>query len=380
MYKMDGYKRTYCEIDLDAIRHNVIEAKKKADGAMLMAVIKADGYGHGALQIGHYIKDVADYFATATIEEAIELRESGLDNPILILGYNSPSLFEKNLEYDVDQTIYSYEDARAMSEAAVKLGKTGKIHLALDTGMTRIGLSPDEEGLELAKKISGLPGLEMTGLFTHFSCADMTDKTYTFEQMERYDRFSDMLEKEKIRIKYRHICNSAAIMEFDHHRYDMVRSGIINYGLYPSDKVDQSTLKLIPALAWKAHVVHVNEPAQGMGVSYGATYRVDGPMRLATVSIGYADGYSRQLSNRGWVLIHGQKAPICGRVCMDQMMVDVTHIPDVKVEDVVTLIGSDGEERISVEEMAELAGSFNYEFVCDIGQRVPRIFKGVNLK
>lgn len=375
---MNEYLRTYCEIDLDAIRSNIINAKKKAGGAMLAAVIKADGYGHGAPEIGHYVADVADYFAVATIDEAIQLRKNDLKHPILILGYNSPSLYDKNLDYDIDQTIYTYEMAKAMSDLAVKRGKTGKVHIALDTGMTRIGISADEEGVALVKKMAALPGIELTGLFTHLSCADMADQSYTKEQMARYDSFVRRLEQEGISIRIRHICNSAGIMEFDDHRYDMVRSGITNYGLYPSDEVHYENLALTPALTWRSHVVQVMEPEMGRGVSYGATYKVDHPVRLATVSIGYADGYPRSLSNKGWVLIHGKKAPIRGRVCMDQMMVEITDIPDVRIEDPVTLIGTDGDARISVEEMAALAGSFNYEFVCDISKRVKRVFKGTH--
>lgn len=372
---MENYLRTYCEINLDAILQNILNIRKKVGNQVkLMAVIKADGYGHGAKEIGHYIKDEVDFFGVATIEEAVEIRKSGLDLPILILGYNSPSLYHLNLEYDVDQTIYSYETAEKMSETAVAMGKTSRIHIALDTGMTRIGISPDEKGLRLVKQIQALPGIKIEGLFTHFSCADMTDKGYTFDQMERYDFFVRLLEENQIEIPTKHICNSAGIMEFDHHRYDMVRSGIITYGLYPSDEVDMSTLALTPALSWKSHVVNIMEPEINRGISYGATYVTDHPCRIATVSIGYADGYPRSLSNKGWVLIHGQKAPIVGRVCMDQMMVDITDIPDVEIEDIVTLIGTDGTERISVEELADLAGSFNYEFVCDIGQRVPRVY------
>ena len=372
---MENYLRTYCEINLDAILQNILNIRKNVGNQVkLMAVIKADGYGHGAKEIGHYIKDEVDFFGVATIEEAVEIRKSGLDLPILILGYNSPSLYHLNLEYDVDQTIYSYETAEKMSETAVAMGKTARIHIALDTGMTRIGISPDEKGLRLVKQIQALPGIKIEGLFTHFSCADMTDKEYTFDQMERYDFFVRLLEENQIEIPTKHICNSAGIMEFDHHRYDMVRSGIITYGLYPSDEVDMSTLALTPALSWKSHVVNIMEPEINRGISYGATYVTDHPCRIATVSIGYADGYPRSLSNKGWVLIHGQKAPIVGRVCMDQMMVDITDIPDVEIEDIVTLIGTDGTERISVEELADLAGSFNYEFVCDIGQRVPRVY------
>lgn len=370
---MSEYLRTWCDVDLDAVRQNMINIRKKAgDGVKVMAVIKADGYGHGAVPIGHYIEDITDYFGVATIEEAVELRQSELTLPVLVLGYNSPSLYELNLRYDVDQTIYSLETARLMSATAVRCGKTAKIHIALDTGMTRIGLSPDEKGLEIVKEMASLPGLKLEGLFTHFSCADMKNKAYTFEQMKRYDRFVEMLEEAGIDIPFKHICNSAGIMEFDHHRYDMVRAGIILYGLQPSDEVDQSSVDLTPALAWRSRVVNIMEPEMNRGISYGATYVTDHPCRIATVSIGYADGYPRSLSNRGWVLIHGQKAPILGRVCMDQMMVDITKISDVKIEDVVTLAGEDRKERISVEEISELAGSFNYEFVCDISKRVPR--------
>ncbi|MBQ9157039.1 MAG: alanine racemase [Eubacterium sp.] len=370
---MGEYLRTWCDIDLGAIRSNMVNIRRKAgEGTRVMAVIKADGYGHGAVPIGHYIEDIADYFGVAAIEEGVELRLSGITKPILVLGYNSPSLYSLNLRYDVDQTIYSLETARAMSEAAVREGKTARIHIALDTGMTRIGLSPDDRGLEIVREIAALPGLRLQGLFTHFSCADMTNKAYTYEQMKRYDHFVDLLDEAGIEIPDKHICNSAGIMEFDHHRYDMVRAGIILYGLLPSDEVDEKAIELTPALSWRSHVVNVMEPELNRGISYGATYVTDHPIRVATVSIGYADGYPRSLSNKGWVLIHGQKAPILGRVCMDQMMVDITDIPDVQVEDVVTLTGYDGEERISAEEISELAGSFNYEFVCDISKRVPR--------
>ena len=329
---MEEYLRTYCEIDLKAIRENYINIKKKTgDNAMTMAVIKADGYGHGAVEVAHYLNDIADYFGVATIDEGVELRKAGLKQPILLLGYNSPSLYYKNLEYGVDQTIYCYDTAKAMSEAAVKAEKTARIHIALDTGMTRIGLSPDEKGLAIVKQIAELPNIKIEGLFTHLSCADMTDKAYTESQMERYDHFVQLLDEAGIEIPVKHICNSAAIMEYEDHRYDMARAGIILYGMYPSDEVDFSNLDLTPAMSWYSHVVNIMEPEMERGVSYGATYIVEHPCRLATVSVGYADGYARSLSNKGWVLIHGQKAPIVGRVCMDQMMVDITDIPDVKL-------------------------------------------------
>jgi len=292
----------------------------------------------------------------------------------LLLGYNSPSLYYKNLEYGVDQTIYCYDTAKAMSEAAVKSGKTARIHIALDTGMTRIGLSPDEKGLAIVEQIANLPNIKIEGLFTHLSCADMTDKTYTESQMKRYDYFVELLDKAGIEIPVKHICNSAAIMEYDDHRYDMARAGIILYGMYPSDEVDFSNLELIPAMSWYSHVVNIMEPEMERGVSYGATYVVDHPCRLATVSVGYADGYPRALSSKGRVLIRGQYAPIIGRICMDQFMVDVTDIEGISVMDEVTLVGHDGNKMLTVEEVANLAGSFNYEFVCGIGKRVPRVY------
>ncbi|MBR0410733.1 MAG: alanine racemase [Eubacterium sp.] len=370
---MGEYLRTWCDVDLKAIRQNMQNIRQKAgEGIKVMAVIKADGYGHGAIPIAHHIEDITDYFGVATIEEAVELRRSQITLPILVLGYNSPSLYDLNLRYDVDQTIYSLETAREMSKAARRAGKTAAIHIALDTGMTRIGLSPDKKGLEIVKEIADLPGIKLQGLFTHFSCADMTNKAYTFEQMKRYDHFVDLLSRENIEIPVKHICNSAGIMEFDHHRYDMVRAGIILYGLLPSDEVDVNSIALEPALAWRSRVVNIMEPELNRGISYGATYVTDHPCRVATVSIGYADGYPRSLSGKGMVLIRGRRAPILGRVCMDQMMVDITGIPDVEMEDIVTLAGTDGDERISVEEISGLAGSFNYEFVCDISKRVPR--------
>lgn len=371
---MKEYRRTYCEISLDAIYQNMKNIKEKAGDTMVMAVIKADGYGHGAVEIGHYIDELADYYGVATIEEGITLRESGLQKPMLILGYTSPSQTALNVKYQIEQAVYSYETAQAMSNEAVAAGGKCMIHMAVDTGMTRIGISPDENGLEIIKKIKELPNIEIKGMFTHFSCADMTDQSYTMAQMERYDHLVELLDQAGIEIPVKHICNSAGIMEFDHHRYDMVRAGIILYGLYPSEEVHKENLALTPALSWRSHVVNIMEPEMGRGISYGATYLVDHPCKIATISIGYADGYPRSLSNKGWVLIRGQKAPIVGRVCMDQMMVDITDIPDVALEDVVTLVGNDGNERISVEEIADLSGSFNYEFTCDISKRVPRIY------
>lgn len=375
---MNKELRTYVTIDLDAIAANIGEVRKKiASDVKLMAVIKTDGYGHGAVEIGRYLEKDVDYYAVASVDEAVELRQAGLQLPILILGYTMHAQYPLLAEYDITQTIYSLEDAVLLSEAAMKAEKTVKVHIAVDTGMGRIGVMPDASGAAIVKGISELSGVEIEGMFTHFSTADETDKSYTRLQMQRYDSFVEQLEQEGIVIPLKHICNSAGIMEFDHHRYQMVRSGIITYGLYPSEEVVKENLELKPALEWKAHVVHVKKVAPGAGISYGKTFVTEKPETvIATVNVGYGDGYPRNLSNKGRVLIHGQSVPIVGRVCMDQFMVDVTDVENVQPEDVVTLIGFDGAEHISVEEAAGLAGTFNYEFVCGISKRVPRIFKG----
>lgn len=374
---MNRYLRCYAEISLEAIGHNIREVKKRLpEGVKLLGVVKANAYGHGAVPVASYLENQVDYFATATIEEAVELRENGISAPILILGYVSPSQYGDLVEYDITQTIDSYAQALALEKEAARQNRKAKAHLAVDTGMTRIGFQVTEHDADKAAKIADLPHIELEGMFTHFSCADQEDKTYCSMQMEKYDKMTALLAERGVTIPLRHICNSAGIMEFDDHRFEMVRSGIITYGIYPSEEVKKERLDLIPALSWKSHVIHVKEVGPGIGVSYGATYVTEKPMtRIATVSAGYADGYPRALSNQGCVLIHGKKAPIIGRICMDQMMVDVTDIPDVQVEDVVTLVGTDGDETITIEEIANPAARFDYEMLCDISSRVTRVYK-----
>ena len=374
---MNRYLRCYAEISLEAIGHNIREVKKRLpEGVKLLGVVKANAYGHGAVPVASYLENQVDYFATATIEEAVELRENGISAPILILGYVSPSQYGDLVEYDITQTIDSYAQALALEKEAARQNRKAKAHLAVDTGMTRIGFQVTEHDADEAAKIADLPHIELEGMFTHFSCADQEDKTYCSMQMEKYDKMTALLAERGVTIPLRHICNSAGIMEFDDHRFEMVRSGIITYGIYPSEEVKKERLDLIPALSWKSHVIHVKEVGPGIGVSYGATYVTEKPMtRIATVSAGYADGYPRALSNQGCVLIHGKKAPIIGRICMDQMMVDVTDIPDVQVEDVVTLVGTDGDETITIEEIANPAERFDYEMLCDISSRVTRVYK-----
>ena len=374
---MNRYLRCYAEISLEAIGHNIREVKKRLpEGVKLLGVVKANAYGHGAVPVASYLENQVDYFATATIEESFDLRQNCISSPILILGYVSPSQYGDLVEYDITQTIDSYAQALALEKEAARQNRKAKAHLAVDTGMTRIGFQVTEHDADEAAKIADLPHIELEGMFTHFSCADQEDKTYCSMQMEKYDKMTALLAERGVTIPLRHICNSAGIMEFDDHRFEMVRSGIITYGIYPSEEVKKERLDLIPALSWKSHVIHVKEVGPGIGVSYGATYVTEKPMtRIATVSAGYADGYPRALSNQGCVLIHGKKAPIIGRICMDQMMVDVTDIPDVQVEDVVTLVGTDGDETITIEEIANPAARFDYEMLCDISSRVTRVYK-----
>lgn len=367
--------RSYVRIDIPAVIHNMNEVKKRvAPDVKVMAVIKADAYGHGAVEVGTALRNTADCFGVATIEEAVELRTAGLQLPILILGYTMHAKYADVVARDVTQTIYNYEDARLLSAEARRQGKTARVHAALDTGMTRIGFPAVADSVPELQRIAALDNICLEGLFTHMSCADSADKAYAKKQMKRFDDFLELLAAEGPEIPVKHICNSAGIMEFDDHRYNMVRAGIVLYGLYPSEEVAKERLDLRPALSWYAHVTHVKITPAGEGVSYGATYVTERPTKIATIGLGYADGYSRALSNKGYVLIRGKCAPIIGRVCMDQFMVDVSEIDGVSVEDVVTLVGADGERRISVEEIAALSGSFNYEFVCDIGKRVPRVY------
>lgn len=375
---MYGYQRCYAEISLQAIGHNIDEAKKHiAPEVKLLAVVKADAYGHGAVAVGKYLETTAkaDYFGVATLEEAIELRQGGISHPILVLGYTSPSQYEDVVRHGITQTIYSLDTAQKLDNMAARLHMKAAVHIALDTGMTRIGFQCETSDADVIAEISRLPNLELEGVYTHFACADQEDKTYCAMQLDKYESMMDMLTDRGVMIPVKHVCNSAGIMELENYRFNLVRCGIITYGIYPSEEVQKEKFNLKPALQWKTHVIHVKDVKAGVGVSYGATYVTHKPTtRIATVSVGYADGYPRALSSKGRVLIRGQYAPILGRVCMDQMMVDVTDIPDVRVEDTVTLVGTDGDENISIEEIADPSARFNYEMLCNISSRVPRIY------
>ena len=373
---MQDYFRCYAVVSLSAIVDNLKNVRGKLpEGTSLMAVLKADAYGHGADVVGKHIEKYIDAAGVASVEEGIGLRKAGLSVPVLVLGYSSPRQFGELLEYSITPTIFEYDDAVKYSKESVKRGVTGKMNIAVDTGMTRVGFRVNEGSADLVKKISKLPNITIEGMFTHLSCADTYDDSYSEKQFVEFEKMVGLLEERNVDIPVKHMCNSAGIMKYDSRYYNCVRCGIATYGLYPSEEVDKNLLKLTPALEWKAHVIHISEVEAGRGVSYGATYVTHRDVtRIATLSVGYADGYPRALSSKGVVLINGKRVPVIGRVCMDQIMVDITEAGEVNIEDTATLIGHDGDEFISVEEVAEAAGSFNYELVCQIGKRVKRIY------
>ena len=372
---MQEYMRVRADVDLDAIHHNLSLAKSVINkDTQLMAVIKADGYGHGANQIAKYCDDVIDRYAVAIPEEGIDLRKAGFTKPINLLGYTHPTQYEDVINYDLIPAIFTLDMAKTLSQKALSMNKTVKIHIKLDTGMSRIGFADTEKSVDVIKEISLLPNLEVDGIFSHFARADEKDKSVARSQFERFTNFVNKLKSKGLEIPNCHISNSAAIMELSDMNLQIVRSGIITYGLYPSEEMDKENFKIIPAMELKSQVSFVKTLKAGTPVGYGGTYVTDKETVIATIPVGYADGYPRSLSNKGRVIIKGQSAPIVGRVCMDQFMVDVTCIEGVKQGDEVTLMGKEGEEFISCEELSGLAGSFNYEFVCDISKRVPRVY------
>lgn len=369
-------RRIYAEINLDAICNNVKETMKTVGEKVdVLAIIKADAYGHGALRTAKALSEIGiTNFGVATTEEAMQLRRNGIDGKILILNYTFDESYVRIIDNAITSTVFEYNHAKRLNDIAGILGKKADVHIKLDTGMGRVGFVPSEESFETVRKIYNLENIDVSGIYTHFACADMEDKAMTYKQIEKFDSFCKKLEDKGIRIPVKHLCNSAGIMEFPSAYANMVRNGIITYGLYPSDEVDKTKISLTPAMSIKSHVVYVKDVPADFTVSYGATYVTDKPTKIATIPIGYADGYPRNLSNKGRVIIKGKSAPIIGRVCMDQMMVDVTGIEDVIQGDVVTIVGKDGDENITVEELANMSGSFNYEFVCNISKRVPRVY------
>ena len=367
-----NFDSTRVKIDLDAIARNFDAIREKA-GVKVMAVVKADAYGHGAIQVARLLQDKCAFFGVSSMLEAMELRKAGLTTPILILGHTPVNAYPTAIREGIRPTIFHYEDARDLSLAAQEAGMQAPFHFAVDTGMSRLGFQVTEEAADLCAKIARLPGLVPEGLFSHFATADCADLSKARQQAELFDRFDGMLRSRGVSVAIRHLDNSAGLMNFPNH-YEMVRSGIVTYGMYPSEEVAPELLKLEPALQFLSRVTHVKTLPAGREISYGGTFVTTRETRVATVPVGYADGYRRSLSGKFHVLIHGKKAPILGRICMDQMMVDVTDIPETEVSDRVTLVGRDGDEVITMEEIAAAADSFNYEFVCGISRRVPRIY------
>ena len=357
------------DIDLDAIRRNIRNAKQgKNKTEKVCAVIKADGYGHGAVQIAKNISDIVDFFAVACIDEAMELVENGIRLPILILGYTHPSYFETAIQNEIRMTVYDEIAAGKIAKVARAVNKTAKIHIKLNTGMNRIGFRPSDENLEVVRRISRMKGIEVEGIFTHLHSADETDLTSAYEQIGSFRTFTEKLKEMGVEIPIRHCANSAAAIKLPQADFDMFRLGIAMYGLYPSPCVTEQ--KLYPAMSLYSHVTMVKMIKKGESVGYGARFTASKATRVATVSVGYADGYLRNLTNKGYVLIRGKKAKILGSVCMDQIMVDVTRIPETKVDDTVVLVGKSGNQIITMEEIAGLGGTINYEFACGITRRV----------
>lgn len=369
--------RIYAAVDLDAVLYNLESMKKNIHrDTKIIAVLKADGYGHGAVPLAREIAPLPYIWgiAVATVEEGMELRRAGISKPILILGYTYEEDYETIVREDFRPAVFKISMANRLSEEAVKAGKTIKIHIKVDTGMTRIGYRDIKKDVPEILAISNLPGVEIEGIFTHFARADETDTAPAYTQLNKYLEFLRELEKMGLSIPVKHCSNSAGIIRIPEANFDAVRAGVILYGMYPSQEVEKEPVPLKPVMEIKSHIAYIKTVEPGVEVSYGGTYTTQKVTRIATIPVGYADGYSRGLSNKGSVLIRGRRAPILGRVCMDQFMVDVTEIPEARELDEVTLLGKDGVERITMEELGEISGRFNYEFACCISKRVPRIY------
>ena len=375
-------QRLYARIDLDAIKSNVDQMKAcLVPGTKMIAVVKADGYGHGAVPIARELEKREDLwgFATATAEEAFELRRAGVAAPILVLGYAFPESYERMIEEEIRHTLFREDTLAELMEACARLEKRGihkkaKVHIKVDTGMNRIGIKPGEKELAFVKHVFSAEGIETEGIFTHFARADEADKTSTQMQLSVFNGFLELIEKNGCQIPVKHCANSAGIMELPAADMDAVRAGVAMYGLWPSEEMQRDRILLTPALSLHGRIVCVKEIEAGEAVSYGGCFVAEKKMRIATIPAGYADGYPRGLSGKGHVLICGRKAPVLGRICMDQFMVDVTDIPEAAEGTRVTLLGRDGAEEITMEQLGDMSGRFNYEFACCLGKRVPRVY------
>ncbi len=375
---MEPIRRCWAEIDLDQMEQNYMELRGKLKpGTQMMGVVKADAYGHGAVQSARLLAELGiDWLGVSNISEAMQLRQGGIEQPILILGYTPPECADLLARHHITQALYSSDYACALSEAARQAGKKIDVHIKVDTGMGRIGFSPFvQEDFDLLCRLQHDPCLAVTGIFTHFAAADEKGEgeDYTSCQFVQFTQFCDRLEKAGLKLGLRHCCNSAGILRCPEMQLDMVRAGISLYGLLPSADC-RNDVKTYPVMSWRTVISMVKTIEPGQTVSYGRTFKAEERMKVATLPVGYADGYSRGYSNCGYVLVRGKKAPILGRVCMDQCLVDVSNIPDAAMGEVVTLAGTDGSERITMDQLAELSATINYEIVCLVGKRVDRIF------
>lgn len=374
----DKYQRVYAEINLDAIRNNMEQMHGNlSPGTKMVGVIKTDAYGHGAVQIGRELEtmEYVSGYAVATAEEALILRHAGLKKPILVLGYTFPYCYEDLIRQKIRPAVFREDSIDELACCARRVGRDAIVHVKVDTGMSRLGIRPDAAGLRFVEKILHTEGIMLEGIFTHFARADERDKTSAGMQLALFEDFVSRIETELgYHIPVKHCSNSAGIVELPGANMDAVRAGITLYGLWPSAEVSRDVISLQPVLSLRSRIVYIKEVEPGMEVSYGGTYVTPERMRIATIPVGYGDGYPRSLSGKGWVLIHGKKAPVLGRVCMDQFMVSLAGIPEAEEGDVVTLIGRDGAEQITMEELGELSGRFNYELACGLGKRIPRVY------
>lgn len=371
---MTDEERVLAIVDLDAIASNIKNIRAKVDkNSGIIGIIKADAYGHGSVETAKVLLDNgADWLAVAVVDEGLNLRKNGITAPILLLGYTPELRLNDVINNGFIQTVYSYDTAKKLSDAASALGKKAVIHIKIDTGMGRIGYRVNEESADEIVKISKLPNIDVNGMFTHFSTADEADKSYTLEQYNKFVKMNDMLEERGLHIPVKHAANSAAIMDFDNMMFNMVRPGIILYGAYPSDEVKKENLSLSPAMSIKTHVSYVKDVNEGDSISYGRKYTAPSKRRIATIPVGYADGFIRAYSKGGKVLVRGEYAPIVGRICMDQFMVDVTDIDGVEVNDEVVLMGRQGDKEITADFIASVLDTINYEVFCTLSKRVPR--------
>ncbi|WP_138203510.1 alanine racemase [Haloimpatiens lingqiaonensis] len=365
----------WAEINLDKLASNMKEIRRVAKSKDIIAVVKADAYGHGALDVAPvFLENGANRLAVAVISEAVELRRGGIECPIMILGFTPPNLIDNLLRYDIEQTVYSYDFAEEISNMAVKNKKIAKIHIAVDTGMGRIGFLPNEDSVEQVYKISKLSNIVIEGIFSHFSAADEKDKEYTYNQLERFNWFYNKLKDRGVKINIRHVANSAAIIDLPETHFEGVRPGIIQYGYYPSEEVSKENINIKPAMQLKTNVVHIKKIPAGEYIGYGRRFKTTRDSVIATLPVGYADGYTRLLFGKGKVIINNEFAPVVGRICMDQCMIDITDIKDVKVGTDVILIGETEEIKFNAEDAADMLGTISYEVVCMISKRVPRVY------